>query len=455
MPSFRQRFSERTNSSHRFVIAAHPPPQQAWSIRYDQYRYSLPKPFKVDQSDEVLKFIIRTIKNLNTKDINVATQKFWIQGLTCHLPVWPLNYHNAQFPVKLYAIKRCWEEFPVCIAVMVEDRGSMNPVLTSDRVKAKIHPPVDGDEWKTIEQFLKSWATPRFLGRIHPAFKNEEAQRKWWRLTGKPFRFLDLPKEIRFQVLIHALGSEIRPKARRDSSMQMDIIDFTAPRRDSADPNKAIFQVSTQVRDEAWEAMLNGTEKVFYMEHHLERVLACQVPPAPASSNWLSKVTLKLTTTQFFTFFGWSFDPTLRPLFRERGAAQLLQCSFSIKELTLDFQNPYIDGRNPWRPRQWMTDTEDRSFPFTRYQNYHSTSERYSPCYRALVEWILILAFPHIKGVPKANLCGSIKKDTNEAWSRILAIEYDKSVGKEVYYKHNFDYETSVAYLQRIPTSDL
>ena len=433
---------------------------------HGEYRYSLPEPLEVDRRDAVLHFMKRTIRKLQMENINVGVQRYKIQGLTCHRPIWPLDLANAPFPTKLYAIKPCWEEFPACIIVTVEDRGTIL-TLTTDRVKVKLYPTAEGARWMPIDKFLTAWATPRYGGSIHPGLSDEAAQRKWWPMTGKSFRFLDLPKEIRLQILAHALGTEVQPRFVYNTRSGTYDLDLCAPRSSSflwnsmpdiVQPNKAVFDVSRQVDDEAWEAIVVGREKHFYSEACLSDVLQRQIPPALAGTNWLSKVTLKLTLTKFFEFFGWEFNPVLQPRSNTPytvSPAEMLQRSPLIEELTLDIQNPYTDGRHPWRSMQDYTPRSDDRIDWVSVETYFTTYTSHSPCYRTIVNWLLILAFPYIKGIPKVNLRGAVKTTIKKDWARILSIEYKKSIGEEVFDTHSFDYQASLDSLLVIPASEL
>ncbi|KAF1967072.1 hypothetical protein BU23DRAFT_660648 [Bimuria novae-zelandiae CBS 107.79] len=363
------RFKWRLEEPHKVVLAVHPPPNHAWDTTHDQYMYHLPDPYEEDKDDAVLGFIGKTLHVLAMEDINISIKRYKTQGLTRHPPVWPLNLRNAQFPTKLYAIRHSYVEFPWCISVSVEDRGSMSPYLTVDRVTVQEYPDING-------------------------------------------------------TLVHVLGSNIGPFTVHNHRLGADRIDFGFGYKHNVRftrPNREIFVVSRQMYHEAWETALTGTEKYFYSEYVLKHVLECWVPLVPASTKWLAK-TIRTTVV----------------LHSGQPLALILKQTPMLEVLTLYFPNPYTETRNLW-------------YEF-RPGHYTSSQDKppCSPCYRTVVEWILILAFPYVKGI-NVQLQGSVKTAIKQTWDRIFATERKMHIGQTVYETHDFDYDAALSGILSVP----
>ena len=67
----------------------------------------------------------------------------------------------------------------------------------------------DDDRWITFSAFLASLEEPTTSMVGASGYK---LQYDWWRVSKKPFRFLDLPTEIQRHILLYGIGERVAPR---------------------------------------------------------------------------------------------------------------------------------------------------------------------------------------------------------------------------------------------------
>ena len=401
------------------------------------------------QVDPVLVGIRTTILELQSENMNHASVEITIDNLTLSPPIWPVNKKNENIDVKMYVFRmsgaKYLEVHPVCIA----DRKTKG-LLSPDRILVR-----DDGKWSP----LKAWLLQRMKhGRLN--ISDLVAQQKWWKkmnmAKGKIFPFRRLPKELRLQVLRHALGSDIRPEDKYFKgdrhvifgSVKLFRSDIRHERLATADtPNYAVFRVNKQFQEEAMEAGWIGTPKHFINEAILELVVKCANPPP--FSNWLSKIYLDFTMKSYFSLFGVFVTPSVN--FQPRSCTgEVLRQIDTLEEITFKFGSPYEDRDshyaeidNPWR-----------GLSYSDYIDHSDQNIRRYACWKTLVDWVLVFAFPHIKHVPKVHLHGCVKTALKDKWTHILNVEY-QNTKKPVEQKRDcgFDWEETVKAIQSIPAT--
>lgn len=123
-----------------------------------------------------------------------------------------------------------------------------------------------------------------------------DEQRAWWRKTGKKFRLLDLPPEVRELIYILALAGPIEPYPRaRCRGIGGSVIDGII----ANNPNVKLLFASQQVYDEASHIMFN--KAIFFVEHKI--ILQRLVTNVPLSDR-MRRLRLALPHLQYLALFG-------------------------------------------------------------------------------------------------------------------------------------------------------
>ncbi len=128
-----------------------------------------------------------------------------------------------------------------------------------------------GTAWVDLESFLKS----------HPAYNPSAAniatvddQFRWWLATGKPFRFQDLPGELRRNIYRYSVGPEVNPYAYTHRNYK-ESSQFRWHNSSTA-PNTQLFRVSKQVEQEFSCFIFNSLGICFQQSDDLRRFLGHQ-----------------------------------------------------------------------------------------------------------------------------------------------------------------------------------
>jgi hypothetical protein len=456
MPYLSTRFKHAT-WAEKLVVGLYPPPDDKWDTTHQEYTYTFVGPER--QVDPVLVGMQTTILELQCEHTEFAPIEVTVRNLTLCPPLWPVTKKNAHIPIKMYAFRRSGDEFPRAVPVSIANRNKKG-VLSPDRILVRI----DG-MWRPVKEWLTDWLQDR--SQFWKGSKLE-AQQKWWKKmqyqTGKFFPFWRLPKELRLQILQHALGSDIHPRVHymlstknyrvilgspgentlwTYNTLSLYYEDLKQYEQRSDFPNYAVFRVSKQFYKEAMTAGWVGTPKQFSWTCTLKDVLGC--PNPPPVPNWLSIVYLEFSMSEYFDMFGVQVTPSIR-INPARCQGKVLQQMNTLTELTFHFPNPHEshDYENPWG----MTVKWNESF-----QAVIKGMRKY-PCWKTIVDWILVFAFPFIKHVPKVHLRGCIKTAVKHKWAHLLDIEFaNRNLSAGEKRTAGFDYGHAVEAIQSISGS--
>jgi len=135
-----------------------------------------------------------------------AATSVTVRNLTLSPVIWPSTRENSGWSSKLYTFKERLEEFPLTVRVSIIKRD-FDLLLTADMIRVLFR-----GKWKPLKTWLLEWVQEdnRFpFTSIHN--RPNYVQQTWWCKNGKVFRLMDLPQEIRFIILKHALGGFIHP----------------------------------------------------------------------------------------------------------------------------------------------------------------------------------------------------------------------------------------------------
>ncbi|KAF2110718.1 hypothetical protein BDV96DRAFT_603786 [Lophiotrema nucula] len=441
------------DANRKLTVELFPPPDDKWDALPGDYRYKFNPPPR--QKDRVISLIIKVMNDLAKTDMYFAASSIRVWNADETQPLWPPRpgyWKTSKRQTKLYVFKESYEEFPMTVPISVK-RGPGG--LSIERIQVK---PERKGPWMDLEAWLRS--LPVQDNSIY-------AQTKWWKRTGKTFKFMELPEELRWIIYRHILGCYIYPDTVRtyvnsspikedivclgkglrhtpkdyvlfgNASLQ-EIFAYRSPKTTVyvQPPNYQFLQVHSRLKDEALKAAWEGTRKHFLGSGVFDDVISC---PNPPPYNWLSVVQLNFTSEDYFRFFGIKVYPTMQHE-SNNCTAQLLK-NTSIKDLEMRFRHPHIGYEaDPWGAK---------SGDFRRDRIWNEHKKHNMGCSKIVVDWILTFAFPYIKEIPKVKLTGSIKTTINEKWTSILRREYTER-GDEVK-SHGFGYEAEMERIMKTP----
>ena len=188
--------------------------------------------------------------------------------------------------------------------------------------------------------------------------------------------------------------------------------------------------MSKQVRREALDAALTGTEKVFDRLPDLDfcvNVIGDQLSPRAECS--LTNIKLRFPTIgDLIEFFG-SYLPRMVSE-SESCWAWGLVFGPALKQLTIVFPNVSYEDRYFW-------ENQDRP-----------------PCRRITADWVLTFAFQFLKHIPVVRLEGDIKTITKGKWEHLLDVDRREQGRHEK--SHECDHDEALArILSQIPDSPI
>ena len=262
------------------------------------------------------------------------------------------------------------------------------------------------------------------------------SQYNWWKETGQTFQIMDLPAELRIQIMEAAFGYDVYPSTSsfatgdlylgEGSDQQFGYIDDfstynpTLKRVDG--PNIAALLVSKTIHSEILDYVRTGTCKCFGSRVSCYSYLLRDSPP-PIQFEHLHIVEMHMMNSEYIQFFGIEASP-----FKDRGLfnyqlwqeAVKLTTLPNLKHLYLRFRSPIYAGvDDPWG----STGAYNHDRIRTDWRGNDPKVGFHTSCQKVLIDWILTYAKEYIEKIPKATLCGYIKNSTKEKWDKILADE--------------------------------
>jgi hypothetical protein len=181
--------------------------------------------------------------------------------------------------------------------------------------------------------------------------------------------------------------------------------------------------VSRQVRAEFLDFAKKSTTL-----HFQEYLTLIEMIPH-LQSNELRRISLGFSNSVWFDFLGFMKSPTHNPHAAQMQVPQapyapyiqVLQTIGTLEQLNLHFQvTP---------PREYVVDGYLYSGPvhWTGHDPWNHCGsvwfQKEVACQRDVVDWILTLALPYLRGISSITLSGHIKDSTRAKWERIFADE--------------------------------
>lgn len=410
-----------------FTVMLQWPTREQLNMLHRQYRYKFRHGPR--QDDQVIYYIWMEIDELNRDHIRVANLNFRAVNTDDAPPIWSLNWNAPTMDMKMYTFMDDINEFPATVWVSVIPRRAP---LSTDRIYVQIN-----RKWIPLKDWLVSLAAQDHLQGYLKSSRGLNAQRKWWRLNRKVFKIMDLPAELRMTIFEHVLGPQIHPLStvsrykhnfntaritfgfgyNRDMFRDHNVSHLFIPRCVATteetrppipEPNLSILRLSKQTHKEALKAGWESTRKFFVDSDQFSAVVDTGITP---SYNWIAKVQLNFTTTDYFEFFGVSVNPVLL-LDPSSSKGQYISRLTTLQDLQIRFRKP-SDG---WEGSPWGHMVHKRKI--------EDSGCTYTACQRTVVDWVLTFAFPFIKHLPTVTLNGAVKKSSKVKWKYILTQEY-------------------------------
>ncbi|KAK3057920.1 hypothetical protein LTR09_000996 [Extremus antarcticus] len=231
--------------------------------------------------------------------------------------------------------------------------------------------------------FGGSWSPmSRFLDLVQPAIASIDGeggfsrgenkrflwqqQSRWWLSNGKHFPLVKLPGELRNKIYVYALGDKIKPFPKHESRPSK-----TTHRSES---NAALLRVSKLIYREASDVLFTFTP--FHIEYYgiAAKLLRNIGRPNPPPRLRIRQLELALPHDSFFELFGGK-------VMLLKGSIALTRLSFAARALrTMDLSKLVLDIN----PATLLTSTH-------RFEGM---------CQKIVVDWILEMAWPSVRGHP-------------------------------------------------------
>ncbi|KAL9079071.1 MAG: hypothetical protein Q9157_002039 [Trypethelium eluteriae] len=253
--------------------------------------------------------------------------------------------------------------------------------------------------WRPLEYFLDTLHPP-------PEVLKDNRRRKlqgetFWRENGRTFPFLNLPRELRDMIYIHALGPSVQPREYqpyRWKKQRRVIVDDCI----RVGPNIGLLCSCQQICREALYMLSRWIPFDFCHLHFANQYFTKKAISRHPIERKLRKkgiecldltkirhVRLAFGPDEFLQFFGAQLSGEKR--WRLSRAAASLQ-NLELDTLELEIQHPYLMERCDWLKRG---------------------------CHETVVSWILDAAFPYIKHLP-VKLTGCVKDSVREEFNARL-----------------------------------
>ncbi|KAL1801640.1 hypothetical protein ACET3X_001982 [Alternaria dauci] len=402
-----------------------PPDDKLTTLNWgkEKYKYEF-RPLPC-QNDPVIREIVRLIRALNLKDMEFANMRFRVSPTDESAPFWLALPDYSTYCSKLYTFVDDYEEFPLTAWVNFCP-GLPGPI--ADNLYLKI-----GTKWVLLKDWLLSSYKSIYRFSDPDGLVGEKgyrAQRKWWRVNGKPFRLFDLPAEVRMTLFEFALGPRIYPLDESSSdSVRLGVgfanyLDTTVRGYQTVtgcsahEPNIALLSINRQMHTEALQAGWENTRKCFFSPDRFDFVLDSSMRP---KYNWLNHPILD------FTMEGWFqvLDLETRPHFHKRNSktfGTLVSKLNKLSTLQLWFRSP--DDGSSFYPHAIRNILHDTSI-----HNANNTDGRIICCQRIMVDWIMTFAWPHVKDLhARVTVGGILEKNTKDKWNELLALSAENKL---------------------------
>lgn len=275
----------------------------------------------------------------------------------------PVRIHMWKAPGNMVMVKKDGQTMSLSFFLKTFDISSWNGIFKHYQF------------WKSVFLDHKVLCDLKAPKRFHEAMFQ-----RWWSIH--PFRFLDLPPELRIMVLEYAMVHKMEP--------YFNEYQKTPCLLSTNFNNTRLTLVNRQLKEESAAIMFSQVTFVFHKKKALSRFVK-QIP----KHYLLSIRSLEL-----------SFDHgTLLGLFGAKVFPSSQRPGYSTSDTGLGFKLKHLRINFP-HPRE------------------HLTNPRLShACQRTVCLWIWAGARRHLRAIPHVEFMGCIKDDQKKEWLETLALE--------------------------------
>jgi hypothetical protein len=266
------------------------------------------------------------------------------------------------------------------------------------------------------KKFRTSWVYSLTVGQ-----RGYNTMFHWYRIINKPFRFLDLPLELRREIYAQWIGPDVYPLKRIYGSDSNDVYLGLRPIwgaydggyfcKEATQQGSATSGLGTtckQIRVEMLEFLWACTCMKFRFNHDLSGIASIR---SALPTYALKHISLNFSNGQYIRFFGVRFTV------RDYAVTTQDEVTLKIHPLTGEAAATILkDGRLPNLKRLDLEFRATSSLPWTDiidvewFRGLRPSSLR--PCQKAIVIFILTFAFDYVYGIDNITLGGDIKDST-------------------------------------------
>lgn len=164
---------------------------------YTPLRFQIPHP-----ADLIFPATIPILEHYNSQSLHHDADPLLIEALS----IAPTLFYGCDTTPAVHCLVR----FDLFIKVQLKLVCDLDMVWSAGTVMVR-----DGARWRPLKDWLQTFPSPTIKGYGKAAL---EQQYNWWRRTGKPFRFPDLPNELQRRILLFAIGEHVEPAYSKDDA---------------------------------------------------------------------------------------------------------------------------------------------------------------------------------------------------------------------------------------------
>jgi hypothetical protein len=304
--------------------------------------------------------------------------------------------------------------------------------------------------WVDFKTYLENYVND---ADFHPTWSFGEqgsaALLGWYGASGRPFRFMDFPVEIRQKVYLYLIGRDIYPKKRSASSlvpmslgsgyypfnsnfhaavhMSEEAFSTMDPNDIVPAPNQTAAWLNKQLREEVYDFVWHSTRLNFSRINNLNDIVSMKsfIP-----SYALRRIGLNFDNGTYLAFFGvgeltlhceMQLTFIMAPVNGEPTACVLYDGRLpNLTKLDIKFHSTrYAPWTDPWS-REWGDATGRTHYGLNSRSIPVLPRQCLSPCQRKTTEIILALALEYVFHIDQVSLEGDVKYSTMKEFERAM-----------------------------------